>query len=298
MMRAVDDEADALYALPLEQFVPERAMLAKALRVEGHRDEAAAVAKLPKPSVAAWAVNQVVRTQPTLVAELWSAGDAVLAAQQRAVAGGGGGAELREALRRERAALDPLADAARGLMTSRGAFLGEANVQAVIETLHAAAVDPEARPEVAAGRAVRPLRLSGLEALAGAAGPLLAAAAPGAVREERRTATKRAEIGERDREDSEDERSRRVAAAVERKRRTELQRALTRAERERDAARARVAKTAAARDEAEGRIEAARAALEAAEAGLVRADDDRRAAHAALERAEDAVATARDALEG
>src|SRR5690349_7532776 len=162
----MDEEADALYALPLEQFVPERTMLAKALRIAGHREEAALVAKLAKPSVAAWAVNQVVRTQPTLAKELWEAGDAVLPAQQRAVSGKGGGEELREALKRERTALEPLGDAARGLMTARGTFLGEANVQAVIETLHAAAVDPNARPEVAAGRTTKPLKLSGLEALA------------------------------------------------------------------------------------------------------------------------------------
>src|SRR3712207_882140 len=138
----MDEEADALYALPLEQFVPERTLLAKALRAEGDKDGAAEVAKLAKPSVAAWAVNQVVRTQPSLAAELWAAGDDVLDAQARVVGGGGGGDELREAMQRERKALDPLADAARGLMTAAGKFLGEANVQAVVETLHAAAVDP------------------------------------------------------------------------------------------------------------------------------------------------------------
>ena len=87
----MDEEADALYALPLEQFVPERTLLAKALRAEGDKEGAAEVAKLPKPSVAAWAVNQVVRTQPTLAAELWDAGDEVLQAQARVVGGGGGG---------------------------------------------------------------------------------------------------------------------------------------------------------------------------------------------------------------
>ena len=48
-------DARDLYGLPLERFVPERTALGKALRSEGKREEAAAVAKLVKPSVAAWA---------------------------------------------------------------------------------------------------------------------------------------------------------------------------------------------------------------------------------------------------
>ena len=277
----MDEEADALYALPLEQFVPERALLVKALRAAGERDAAAEVAKLPKPSVAAWAVNQVVRTQPALAAALWDAGDAVLAAQARAVAGTGAGGDLREAMQAERRALEPLADAARGLVTGAGKFLGEANVEAVVETLHAAAVDPSARDEVAAGRVVRPLRLSGLEALAGAPAP-----------------RQRAAVEERDRADDEAERARRAEDAAERKRRTEQQRALVRAERERDAARERVGRAVAKRDAARAEIERLREELSAAEAALDRAEDDRRAAHDALERAEDAVAGAHDELAG
>ncbi|HEX8206307.1 MAG TPA: hypothetical protein VF587_09635, partial [Solirubrobacteraceae bacterium] len=73
-MTTLPDDVDALYCRPLDEFVPARAELAKALRADGRRDEAAAVAKLPKPSVAAWAVNQVVRTQPALAEELWAAG--------------------------------------------------------------------------------------------------------------------------------------------------------------------------------------------------------------------------------
>ena len=52
-----------LYGLPLDRFVAERAALAKSLRSEGQREQADQVAKRRKPSVAAWAVNQLVRTQ-------------------------------------------------------------------------------------------------------------------------------------------------------------------------------------------------------------------------------------------
>src|SRR5262245_53136433 len=111
-------DADDLYGLPLEQFVPERAALAKALRADGDRDEAARVAKLPKPSVAAWAVNQLVRTQRAAVEELFDAGDAVIAAQSALVSGSGDAVMLREAAQRERAVADGLVETARGLLGS------------------------------------------------------------------------------------------------------------------------------------------------------------------------------------
>ncbi|MGH2841808.1 MAG: hypothetical protein ACRDKY_13385, partial [Solirubrobacteraceae bacterium] len=74
-------DASDLYGLPLDRFVPERGALAKALKSEGRRDEAAGVAGLRKPSVAGWAVNQLVRTQGRDVQELFDAGDALRDAQ-------------------------------------------------------------------------------------------------------------------------------------------------------------------------------------------------------------------------
>src|SRR5687767_1069156 len=108
-----DDPVDELYCLPLDRFVPERNALAKALRASGEREEAARIAKLPRPSIAAWAVNQVVRSQPRQAEDLWAAGDEVLDVQARVVAGEAPGSDLREAITRQREALAPLADAAR-----------------------------------------------------------------------------------------------------------------------------------------------------------------------------------------
>src|ERR671934_142774 len=55
----------------------------------------------------------------------------------------------------QRAALDPLVDAARGLLTSSGGDLSETTIDRVRATLRAAAIDADAREDVAAGRAVR-----------------------------------------------------------------------------------------------------------------------------------------------
>ena len=63
-------DIDRLYALPLEEFTRERDELAKRLRKEGDADAAAKVKALKKPTVAAWAVNQVHRDRPDEVREL------------------------------------------------------------------------------------------------------------------------------------------------------------------------------------------------------------------------------------
>ena len=59
------DSPEDLYGLPLPRFIPERAALVKALRSEKRRDEAAVIAAMRKPSVAAWAVNDAL-LRPTL----------------------------------------------------------------------------------------------------------------------------------------------------------------------------------------------------------------------------------------
>jgi hypothetical protein len=162
MAEAPDDATDRLYGLPLDAFVGERDALAKKLRAAGRRDEAAAVKKLSKPTVAAWAVNQALRTQKKVARELWKAGDALAAAQDAILAGKGSGADLRAATERERAAVEPLVDAARGLLTASGGDLSEATIERVRQTLHAGAIDPEARDEVASGRATRERAPQGL----------------------------------------------------------------------------------------------------------------------------------------
>jgi hypothetical protein len=154
--------ADDLYGLPLDRFIPERGTLVKALRADKRRDEAAAVAALRKPSVAAWAVNQVVRSQPPGMQELFAAGDELRDAQARLLAGSGDGRSLRAANERERDAVDELVRAARGLLSSEGHELSPAVVDRVADTLHAAALDAGAREQVRAGRLERELRHVGL----------------------------------------------------------------------------------------------------------------------------------------
>jgi hypothetical protein len=163
-----------LYGLPLDRFVPERTALARTLRAEGRRDEAAAVGALRKPSVAAWAVNQLVRTQPKALAGLFAAGDALRDAQSAVLAGREDGRALREAAQRERTAVQELIDTGRGLLSSGGSELSPTVLDRVAETLHAAALDDQARTAIRDGCLEHELRHVGL----GAGGP----APPGADR--------------------------------------------------------------------------------------------------------------------
>ena len=66
MADELEPRIDALYALPLERFTPERDALAKDLAADGDRAGAARVKALRKPVVAAWAVNALAREDPTV----------------------------------------------------------------------------------------------------------------------------------------------------------------------------------------------------------------------------------------
>ena len=130
------------------------------------------VAALRKPSVAAWAVNQLVRTQQAAVDELFTAGDGLRDAQEGVLAGRADGRALRSGAERERAAVDELSDKARGLLSSAGHELSQMTLDRVAETLHAAALDDDARGSVSRGRLERELRHVGLGiGLGSASGP-------------------------------------------------------------------------------------------------------------------------------
>ena len=146
-------KGDDLYGLPLAEFVPARDALAKERRAAGRRDEAEAIKKLAKPTVAAWAANQVLRTQTAATKELFAAGDALARANA---------AKLRDAMSRHREAVVTLLDAARGLLDPDGKSLSDTTLERVQQTLHAASLDPDLRDDAKAGRLTREHVFSGL----------------------------------------------------------------------------------------------------------------------------------------
>jgi hypothetical protein len=157
---------DHLYALPLDEFTAARDELARRLRREGDGDAGAEVKRLRKPSVAAWALNQVRRNNPEQSDKLIEAGGRLRKGQERLLEGGGREAFQRAAADERRLVGELARDAERELVAA-GRSVSAAVQERVRATLHAVAGDPEAREEFAAGRLVRDHEATGLGPPAG-----------------------------------------------------------------------------------------------------------------------------------
>jgi hypothetical protein len=179
-------DVDQLYALPLEEFIGARDAAAKEIRKAGDRERAAVVAKLPKPTPAAWTANQVAREQPDLIAAMLSAGALLREAQEAAVSGGGGRG-LRDATLAERRAVDAVMTAAVAYRPA-GRALSRAVADRLRTTLHAAAGDESIRDALAEGRLVD-------EAQAGGAWPFALEPSPPGEKPAKRRAKKAAKRG-------------------------------------------------------------------------------------------------------
>ena len=150
MVDGTGDVADELYALDPNAFVAARNDLAKRLRKEGDKGRAAEVAKLRRPTPAAWAVNQLVRRHRGDVEELVGLGEALRDAQDRALAGDAP-ADLRQVGRARRDAMARLGELADRLLVERGGSPG-AHAGEVAATLEAASLDADAGAAVLEGR--------------------------------------------------------------------------------------------------------------------------------------------------
>jgi hypothetical protein len=152
---------DALYALPLTEFTPARNALAKELRRAGTREAADEAASARKPSVAAWAVNQLVRSERKSIEQLLALGRKLREAQAALVAGGDADAVISLSAR-ERELVQELVDKAAGILMEGGGRASEATLDEVRETLHAAVLDEDSAAAVASGRLTTERRSIGL----------------------------------------------------------------------------------------------------------------------------------------
>ena len=264
----LDSEIDRLYGVPLDEFVHDRDELAKRLRREGEREAAERIKKLRKPNAGAWALNQAVRRRRKETDALLAAGERLREAHESLLSGGDPAA-LRDAMQEERGLASALADCAEAIASETGKS-GAALRERVRSTLHAAAVDEEAREELATGRFVREREAVGLGPFgAGAA----AAAAPPKARPKRERAP--AKSGRRGRAAAGDGTStpgrsaartkERSAAEREKAAERERRERLAKAERSAEEARAELEEAEAAHADAAGELQAAREAVGAAE---------------------------------
>ena len=158
-MADLGDIAGELYALDLDAFTAERNRRAKELR-GADRELADAVAALPKPSAAAWLVDQLVRDEPGVVSAALALGPGLRAAQAALDR-----ETLRELGAERRRALSEVADAVRRVAERRGRPLSSTVADEVEQTVVAAIADADAAAAVRSGRLVRTLISIGGEAV-------------------------------------------------------------------------------------------------------------------------------------
>jgi hypothetical protein len=166
-MADADPDPEALYGLPMAEFVPARDALAKELRAAGRKDQAAEVKQARKPSLAAWALNQAARRHPEEVSGLLETGQALAEAQRAAMEGDAGG--LREAGRALSERIEQVGGRAAGFLDHPSAVQRER----IAATLRAAAADEAGADLLRRGVLVEDLEPAGfgLEARAGESPP-------------------------------------------------------------------------------------------------------------------------------
>jgi hypothetical protein len=248
MERELAGEAAGLYGLPADEFTATRNARAKELKGE-QPELAAAVAKLPKPTAAAAAVNRLAREEPSEVRALVQAGRRLREAQGTALAGAGEN-DVAAASREHRDALERVRREARRLR------LSDAVLERVTATLRAASVDPELQPLLERGLLAREVESAGFGLDPGLVAAAPPAPKPGGAKKESaakaRTELKEAQVrlaeAKREAKTAEQER-RRLARELEEAETTaeQAQRELEEAERAVEEARAEVERTRAGR---------------------------------------------------
>lgn len=151
-MAGIDDAIDELYRGDLAGFIAARNALAKSAKQPDLKS-------LEKPSLPAWAVNQLYWHRRDVFDRVVQASEVVREAHGLALSGRA--ADIRAAESDQREAIRAAVQVTKEQMTAAGQTVTPATVEAVTRTLEALP-SPEAQ-----GRLVRPLTPAGLEALAG-----------------------------------------------------------------------------------------------------------------------------------
>jgi hypothetical protein len=248
-----EKDIDRLFEVPPGEFVSARDDLVRSLKENGHDDLATEVKAFRKPTLPAWALNQLVRRRSDDVEAFLEAGQELRKVQRR-----GDPAGLRRATQRRRQLMAGLMGAAGEIVGEQGAMT-DASRRAIEDTLETASSDPGSGQQLLRGRLTRPLeRGTGFEALGGlTAVPGKGEGEPDAAGEDR--------AEERLRHALEDAR-RRLEDAEKELRGAEMRAKTLAAEAERMTARAREAREGieakkAARAEAKRRVQKAERAL-------------------------------------
>lgn len=151
---SVNQRVDELFTLPPDEFTQARDRLVKELRATGDADRAAQVKALRRPTLAAWALNQLARDDPEGLQRLRDAGDALAREQRRALAGLDSSG-LRPAQETRRQVTEGLLQQALSVLRDAG-VAPDPHADALRGALDAAALDVESSRALLHGRLSRP----------------------------------------------------------------------------------------------------------------------------------------------
>jgi hypothetical protein len=271
-----------LYQVDPSQFTAARNALVKRMRADGRRDDADRIGKLRRPPVTAWALNQIVRRQPELIAAVLEAGRRSRQAMEEAVGGDASG--LRDAQSGQRRAVEAVVAAAVECLDAGGHPGGDTTRQRIADTLGAAVVDAEVAQQLQSGLldGDRSAPGFGLDAMAmpePRSGPQVTEKVGTPGTGPRRAGAGRGPAdktpGRTKQEREQDDKSRRAAQTAERERRRQARARHAELQAEASRLASRAERLHGRADEAERRAAEARAA---AEATTAEADDAQRRA--------------------
>ena len=151
------DPVDELYGLPLEEFTEARNRLIRELQDRGDKEGANQVRSLRKPSLAAWAVNQLARRHQDELRALMELRDKLAS---------GDASAFRSASTEQRKLVASLTDHARPILEEAGHPASRSTIDAISKTLLAGGTEME-RDQILSGRLTRELAPSGFEGLPG-----------------------------------------------------------------------------------------------------------------------------------
>jgi len=143
----LDVVAEELYGLIPTEFTARRSVRVAEARSAGDRHLADAIGKLRKPTVGAWAVNQLARRRAEELSHLLDLGPRLRRAQETL-----SGGDIRRLSHQRQEAVGVLGEAGRSLAQEAGLRLNDAARAEVEHVLERALADPQLAAAVRAGR--------------------------------------------------------------------------------------------------------------------------------------------------
>jgi hypothetical protein len=160
----LEDDVDVLFTLPLADFIDARKTLAIRLKQAGHGAEADRVKTLVKPSISAWAVNQLYWKHRQAFDRLIATGQRFRQAQTSLFAGKA--VDMRAPLEARREALSDLTRVATALLRDAGHNPSPETTQRISTTLEAISAYASLPDPLHLGRLTHDVDPPGFESLA------------------------------------------------------------------------------------------------------------------------------------